>query len=72
VQIGVEIHVVRARLGAAEWRELVVGVARSLLDFRFGRKIVGIVVRQLDAEMGEIIAPVAAWTQALGFIQDPG
>jgi len=59
VEIGVEIDVVLARLGAGERRELVVGIARPLLDFRLGRKVVGVIVRQLDAEAGEIFAPVA-------------
>jgi hypothetical protein len=60
VKIGVEIDVILARLGTVEGREFVVGVARQLLDFWLGRKIVGIVVRQSDAEMSEVLAPVAS------------
>jgi hypothetical protein len=59
VQVGVEVDIVLARLGAVERSELVVRVACLLLDLRLGRKIVGIVVRQFDAEIGEVFAPVA-------------
>ena len=58
VEIRVEVDIVRLRLRAIQWRELVVGIAGHFLDLRFGRQIVGVVRRQLDAEVGEVVAPV--------------
>jgi hypothetical protein len=58
VEIRVEVDVVCLRLRAIQWRELVVGIAGHFLDLRFGRQIIGVVRRELDAEVGEVVTPV--------------
>ena len=59
MQVGVEIDVVDLSPGAAQGRELVVSVAGDLLNLWLGRKIVGVVFRQFDAETGEVLPSVA-------------
>src|SRR5271157_437155 len=53
------VDVVLLRLRPVERSEFVVIVARYLLDARLGRQVIGIVGRQLDAEMGEVLTLVA-------------
>lgn len=59
MQVGIEVDVILASLRSVERCEFVIRVTRALLDFWFGREIVGVVAGQLDPEFGEVLAAVA-------------
>ena len=59
VEIGIEVHVFAFRLGCLERCEVVVAGARRPLDAGLLQQVVVVVGRQLDAEIGKILMPVA-------------